>query len=551
MRNAKGQFVKGSNGHYKKWSKEKMFSDLLKSIKEVYDKTGFVPVFTFFTKHPKYKSLASAIKQNKYIKPLELYKNVLDELGLDYPEKRSGYYLDGVVCTGFYEFAGHCFLKEWGVKTQPHPDVFENYVGDGYLTDYDFYWEHWGGLNKQNEYKKTQYQKLGYKLISTYDNDCQRKGLYWWYYNFKETLIKSGVNIEFIEPINFDPVDLLHGKLLTLKDIYKNVKNKFKDSNPRLTQLNGTDRHAVLHYFGKFSSFVSYCNKNFGESWVYEEKDMNMTDVHYCIELLTPLISKLKRFPTDREMVGKLKNVSSAIIRHHGGLENFKKNLYDEGDYFYLVQNILGDETPLNDRVYNFRNDDLFNWAIQYITELFGGTFPKYSYDLMKRFDDDICKYFYLAIRPNNPMTKYNSWPEFMEDYFSDNSSSLKRFKNKIEYKEYCEIRLLLEKQKTQLKEIQKNFNVSCATLNRILNNDKRFLDYYNQFITQFPQYVDSRVIGPKKLPVKYFAGLTYEERVDIVKLLNQYSERKLATMYSVTRGTILSIKKYREFYTS
>jgi hypothetical protein len=550
MRNSKGQFIKGVPAHNKIWTDEKIYNELIGAVSTIHNKIGFAPVFAFFGKHEKYKTLFSAIKSNIQ-KPLLMYKKVLDDLGFEYPEKKSGYYLDGVVCTGFYEFVGHCFMKYWDIKVIPHPDVFENYIGDGYLSDYGLYWEHWGGLNKRNPYKQEQYCKLGFKLISTFDNDCQNKGLHWWYYHLKQVLIDNGVKINFQEPVDFDPLDCIHGKILTLKDIYLSVKSKFNETNPRLTQLDGHDRHTVLHYFGKFSSFISYCNKNFGESWIYQEKDENMTDVHYCIKLLTPLISKLKRFPTDREMVGKLKNVSRAIIKHHGGLENFKKNLYDEGEYFYLVLNILGDETPLNDRVYDFRNDNLFDWAIQYITELFGGTFPKYSYDLKKRFDDDICKYFYLAIRPNNPMTKYNSWSEFMENYFSDNSSSLKRFKDKITYEEYCKIRILLEKQKTQLKEIQKNFNVSCGTLNRILNNDKRFLDYYNQFITQFPYYVDSRVIGPKKLPIKYFAGLTHEERVDVAKLLNQYSERKLALMYSVTRGTILSIKKYRELYTS
>ena len=548
MRDYRGRFQKGSEPHNLKWSYESIHQNLKNVIQEFHNKTGFVPVFTILTKHPKYKTAAGALKRSNY-KSLEVYKQILDELGFDYPEKTSGYYIDGGVCTGFYEFAAHCFAKAWGVKITLHPKVFENFVGDGYLDDYNFFWEHWGGLNKKNDYKLNQYKKLGMNLLSTFDHQCQNKGIIWWYYEFKQKLQEIGVQIEFDEPEGFDPVDLLHGKVLTLKDVYINVKEQFGDENPRLNNLRNSNRYQVLHYFGKFSSFISYCNKNFGESWVYQEKDLNLTDVTYCVELLKPLIIKLKRFPTDREMKGLLKNVSRAIIKHHGGLENFKKNLYDEGEYFYLVQNILGFNTPTTDRLYDFRDHGLFEWSVHYITKKFGGQFPKYYSHLKNNFDDDVCKFFYFALRPNSNMTKYNSWSEFMIDYFGDYSSESKKFKSKLSYDDYKNTRLLIECQKYELKIISRDTNLSTATLNRILQNDSRFLDYHLTFINEFPQFTNSKVIGDNRISNKFSSGLSYDEKRQIAKLTTKISERKLAGLFNVNRGIIISIKKNIHLY--
>jgi hypothetical protein len=72
-------------------------------------------------------------------------------------------------------------MKAWGLNIIGNPKVFENYLADGHLIDYKIYWEHWGGLNKRNNYKKEQYSKLGYNLISTYDDDASKKGIDWFY----------------------------------------------------------------------------------------------------------------------------------------------------------------------------------------------------------------------------------------------------------------------------------------------------------------------------------------------------------------------------------
>ena len=77
MRNSKGQFIKGSPAQNKIWDDDKVYNELIEAVSTIHNKIGFVPVFTFFGKHKKYKTLFSAIKRTTK-KPLLLYKKVLD-----------------------------------------------------------------------------------------------------------------------------------------------------------------------------------------------------------------------------------------------------------------------------------------------------------------------------------------------------------------------------------------------------------------------------------------------------------------------------------------
>ena len=138
-----------------------------------------------------------------------------------------------------------------------------------------------------------------------------------------------GVQINFIEPQNFNPLDLVKGKTLRLIDIYKNVKVSFGGKNPKVTKMTSSLLHQIQNYFGKFSEFITFCNNNFGESWVYQEKNTECGNPQYCVEIMSEFIKFLGRFPTAQEM---RKNGFQCVIdalHKHGGTESFKRDLYE------------------------------------------------------------------------------------------------------------------------------------------------------------------------------------------------------------------------------
>ena len=109
MKNEKGQFIKGF--HYnEKWNLALIDFELKSAVKTTVEKFGFAPPFTFFRTHPEYRKITCAIA-NRKLSRSKIYKKVLDELGYNYPEKKSGYYLDGNIFRGFYEFISFCFMK--------------------------------------------------------------------------------------------------------------------------------------------------------------------------------------------------------------------------------------------------------------------------------------------------------------------------------------------------------------------------------------------------------------------------------------------------------
>jgi hypothetical protein len=312
-------------------------------------------------------------------------------------------------------------------------------------------------------------------LISTYDDDCSKKGVDWFYTHLKELLSNNGVLITFNEDENFSPLDLIKGKVLRLEDIYYGVKDYYQGENPRYHTLSPSLRHQVTHYFGKFSNFIKYSNKHFNETWEYEEKTFECNDVDYCVMIMKDLILKLNRFPSANEMrKNGFQNVVNSLSKH-GGTESFKRNLYEVGVNFQLVYNILGENSPY-DKLYDFSDDKVLDWAVKYITNKLG-KFPKYQGELRKYWDDDVCRYFILSMRRNSS-NKYVSWGDFQKKYFNDNSSSEKKFISKMTYEEYRNIRRLIESGNHTLTKVIELTNSGWGSLGRIKNKHPRFNEY-------------------------------------------------------------------------
>lgn len=500
MRNSKGQFEKGFH-HNLKWNEKTLIQDFEKEVliqlqKLQGEKSKIcVPPVNYFRNHPITRKHCSGFA-NRKLNRTKIYHEILIKNGYTLPEKTSGYWIDETVFRGFNEFIAYCFMKAWGLNIIGNPKVFGNYIADGYLVDYDLYWEHWGELNKRNDLKKQKYSEFEYNLISTQDSDATKNGVIWFYYHLKNLLLNKGVEISFEEGKNFHPFDLVRGKILLLDDIAKEVLEIFPNEQPKgniLKQKNHPLFCRVIDYFHKWTDFIIYLNTHFSKNYEILDKDYNVSDINYVVEKLTPTILKLKRFPTAAEIREEqdLSNLACAINIHHGGYESFRRNLYEVGNNFNYVLNILGEDAPF-DKTYDFSKDEVFDWAVSYITKKLG-KFPKYSGQLRKYWDDDVCKYFFLSIRKNGS-SKYDAWGDFQKKYFNDDSSSKKKFLTKMSYPEYKMIRSLIDSGKYTLTKVIELTNSGWGTVGRIKNNHPRFSDYsfkYNSELlsNQFVQF--------------------------------------------------------------
>ncbi len=518
LRNTRGQFLKGKNPN-RYWTESRIESEFKKAVKKTIESISedlsspVIPPVQYFRTHPDYKKILSAINNHK-INRTSLYKKILDELGYPYPEKKSGYYAFGTVFRGWYEFCGFCFLKSWGLNVEPTIKPFEtkNFINDGFLTDYQIHWEHWGELNNRNSEKLELYQSQGYKLVSTFDVEARQNNILWFYHDLKNKLLEMGVSITFIETENFNPLDLVKGKTIKLHDIYKNVKSFFGDENPKIHLMTSSLQHQVVNYFGKFSKFVEFCNKNYNESWIYQEKNYNCSDPKYCVEIMSELIKSICRFPTANEMRQNGFQCVVQSLEKHNGTESFKRNLFEDGPFVKYVIDILGEENTPYDKMYDFSKDEIFDWAVEYVKKVNSGVFPKYGRELKKLSETDkVCEYLYYSIRKNGN-SKYDTWTEFQKDYFGNYESEEKQFKEVIPYSQYKFIRTQIEKNtKTNIiiSLCQKNgFSITCATISRIKDNERKtFVEYSCIFEKENPNLVKGFVgknrNGKRKYPTK------------------------------------------------
>ena len=132
--------------------------------------------------------------------------------------------------------------------------------------------------------------------------------------------------------------------------------------------------------------------------------------------------------------------------------------------------------------MYDFSNQNLFDWAIKYVTDLCGGEFPKDSRKLKKLGEtDEVSKYLLFSIRKNGN-SKYKTWSEFQEDYFANSHTKHKRFKEKMSYEEYRSIRNLLSDGNLKQVEIIKKTGCSYGTISRIVKKHQRFDEYYTRY---------------------------------------------------------------------
>jgi hypothetical protein len=352
MRDSKGKFVKGMVASNRIWGEDKVKDEMTKQVISIYKQTGVVVQPTHFRSIN--SKLFSAFRRH-ISSPAELYNQILIENDLPSPDS---YYKDNVFFRGFYEFVGYCLIKSWGIKIQPTPILNrENgyYVSDGLLTDINVYWEHWGQLNKNNTDKMKYYQDNNLKLIQTYDSECQKsgKGISYLYEQLKNNLKDYGYD-------NIPNYSLDYVMSIIKNDVYD--FQKVIDSLIKIILENKWDKHiaevhlresdegyrviSIINKFfdGSILNLKKYLNDNHGFNYEVKAKRGSYKNIDHFIKIITPIVKELGYVPTQEYFAEIRKNdIPVMASRFCGGLNNLRRNEVEEGEYFYIIKNILGD----------------------------------------------------------------------------------------------------------------------------------------------------------------------------------------------------------------
>jgi hypothetical protein len=424
MRNSKGQFVKGGPAHNKVWSVDNIKEEILKIIKPIYEKTGIVLQSTRLREFN--PPLFSAFR--KYIdSPLNFYNQILFDNNLPLPDS---YYKDDVFFRGFYEFIGYCLIKSWGIPIKPTPILNREdgyYVSDGLLTEVNVYWEHWGELNKNNSSKMIYYQDNNLKLIQTHDVECQKNGngISYLYNKLKNSLKDYGYNN--IPDYNFDYVMLVvKNDVYDFQNIIDNTINIIKkngwDNRIAETDLRQSDEGykliSIINKFfdGAITDLKQYLNDNHGFKYTIKAKRGSYKNINHFIKILTPVVKELGYVPTQQYFTKISKNdIPVMASRFCGGLNNLRRNEIEEGEYFYIVKNILGDNVPY-DKVLVWKDNAFHNNTVK-ILQFYknnGLPFPKVLNHLRNNKE-------YLpfgpALHTQISQKQCNGWGGFVKQY--------------------------------------------------------------------------------------------------------------------------------------
>jgi hypothetical protein len=329
------------------WTEDKISEAILDIVKPIYKITGIIIPSGNFKKHN--SPMFSAFRRIE--KPQQFYLNLLRVNKL--PEPNKTYYKDNEVFRGFYEFVGYCLIKSWGINITPVVKV-DKYISDGYLNDINTYWEHWGGLNKNNNDKKEHYINHNLNLIETLDSECQKNGIEYLYNQLRNCLTQYGYKIN---EYDVDGVyQVIKNDVKQFDGVVKEIiaylkKNKltknFSENNLRNDKGNKIMSHIVKYFDGKITLLKDYLNKHHKFNFFIKAKNGSYKDINHLIKNITPYIKKYGRVLTQDEFAKENRNdIAVQIKRLLGGFETLRRNEIEEGKYFYIVKDILGDDSP-------------------------------------------------------------------------------------------------------------------------------------------------------------------------------------------------------------
>lgn len=402
------------------WTNDVLISEMKSLILKVYQKTNLTLTTTSYFYWDS-KLLNAWFK--KIDNPSETVYKLISELKLPNP-KTHCYIKDGKIFRGFFEFVGYCLIQHWVIPFQYSPKVFENYFSDGYFTELNIHWEHWGDLNKNNNIKKVLYEKSSFGLFETYDKQCRTKGITFLYDTIREFLISHGYEIPTMT--HSEILDVIKGGMTNFDNMMDNVIILLKDNGWGVriveTELRTCkDGNTILSFMNKFFNgsildFKQHLNNNFGFNFKLTAKRGSYNDIDHFIKIVTPVVEELGYLPTQQYFAEIKKNdIPVMASRFCGGLNNLRRNEVEEGEFFYIVKNILGDKAPY-DRQLVWKGDN-FNTNVVKVLEYYknkGLPFPK----ILNHFRNNK---EYLPFGPalHTQISKKNcgGWDSFVKQY--------------------------------------------------------------------------------------------------------------------------------------
>lgn len=354
-----GRFKKGRISENEIWNEEYLKSKLTEFVLKFYNQHGFVLPSTQIKSYD--SKLFSAFR-HRLNNPNQYYLDLLVELGLPLPS--NSYYKDNHIFRGFYELVGYCFIKSWGIPFEPFKVLnFDGkfYISDGYFSEINVYWEHFGGLNPNNKLKKQFYKIKKYSLIQTNDDECQKtnKGIKFLYETLRESLLPFYPNIP--EYVQVERLKLISASVPDFDQIMEFISNVLIQNNQTVTLdervLRETaDGYKVISLINKFfdgrvTLLKEELNKR-GFNFDIKAQRGSYKNLEYFVQQIGPIIKQFGRVPTQKEFSEMGRNdIPIMATKLCGGIEQLRRNEIEEGKFFYITKSILHDDAPFDKKL--------------------------------------------------------------------------------------------------------------------------------------------------------------------------------------------------------
>lgn len=418
------------------WSIDRLKTDLKEVISEYYDQTGIIPLLSTVN-----NELISGITDVIYrlvgTNRNQFYLDFLKENG--FPEPDGGLFKDGVLFRGHYEYVGYCFVKAWGINIIPIKKVGK-YYSDGYFMDIDTYWEHWGGLNKNNAIKKKLYKKNKLKLFETYDGECIKhgKGYEYLYNTMRNFFINNGYDIPQYNKNEL--YKLLRKEVPTFENMLDWVVNTIRNE-PSLQKELTTKRLSKFYYGQKIMSFfakhfngISNFKEYLNEEYNFNYKIERHVNKHYYLNEenlfreLTPIVKKYGRLPSKVELSAEgRRDIVMFITKHFGGFKDMRRNEIHIGKYFHIIDDMLDGKAPWDLKIdWDTDIDDTIRKIIQYWKDK-DIELPYYFSDLRdnKKYGNIGGLLYNIIIHRTSNKLDIKNWTEFKRKFDNYNGPEI------------------------------------------------------------------------------------------------------------------------------
>ena len=404
------------------WTEEQLISSMSDLVFKLFKETGCT--FTVSSLKEWDSKLFNAWFKN-INNPSEVYYQLLSDLKLPNPSK-GVYVKDNHIFRGFYEFVGYCLITHWKIPFEYSPKVFDKYYSDGYFTEINTHWEHWGELNRNNKTKVKLYLESNFGLFQTLDKICGNKGITYLYNEIRNFLISNNYNIP--EMSHSELLGIIKGNISTFETSIKHIIKIINQQgwNKKITEQEmrkSYEGNVILSYINKFFEgsilkLKEYLNNQYQFNYTVTAFRRSYKDQDYFISKIKDIIDEYGYIPTQKYFSEVKRNdIPVMASRMFGGLNNLKRNEIEEGSYFYLVKDLYPNNSAPNDRDLvwcgNENYDNTVKKIIKYYKEL-GYEFP----NIMNTLRNDK-KFSRFGPILHSAISRNNEWETFVSTYKS------------------------------------------------------------------------------------------------------------------------------------